>query len=660
MVIKNKKINKLIKDPDLFFKDFFIKRPQIKDFLEEKTSHIKSHKYHYAMYLKYKRFNFQTKAEMALMKAISLNPLSEYYFLLGNRFIQKKQWWQAVESYKKAIKLSDTDNPKWYKEYALALMQMNNYVEASKAWETALEKSKDANDWFMYGWSLEKEGQEDESNEAYSKAIEYDKDKNAKLLGMGIFYEKKGYWIEASQAYAKTVQLNPLDAIVRYRYALSLDRCYKWAEAEEEYMTAISLQPETIDWYYRLGFVRERQEKYEEAAQAYMHAAHNRKTHTPYWYYRLGTVLEKAGYYKESNEAFLMMEKIELPQEENDDIPFKDRDVFFHKKANTLVKSKQWWQAVEAYKEAIKLSDTDNPKWYKEYALALMQMNNYVEASKAWETALEKSKDANDWFMYGWSLEKEGQEDESNEAYSKAIEYDKDKNAKLLGIGIFYEKKGYWIEASQAYAKTVQLNPLDAIVRYRYALSLDRCYKRAEAEEEYMTAISLQPETIDWYYRLGFVRERQEKYEEAAQAYMHAAHNRKTHTPYWYYRLGAVLKKAGYYKESNEAFLMMEKIELPQEENDETETFSEEPVEETVKEYYSYRNYIEKHGYLTLANYFLDENTTKKDIFEMIFKDKVEIDEQSTKEFLEFLLDNTTTKLDIWKRLTEVTKEENE
>jgi len=319
-----KKIRKLVKNPKSFFKDALHNKsktatnalknnPNLKVNLEKISSKIPIPEYHYSLYEVYKKQGYHGKAEKSLNDAISLKKRPQYYYHLGIRLKQKKQWWQAVEALSSAVKLSKDIKPNWYKDFALCLTQMNRFSEASDAWGVALSKgSKNSTDWFHYGYTLELAGESHKSEEAYQKAIAYDKKHNAKTYGVGIFHEKRGYWDEASKEYAKKVKENPVNGDLHYRLALSHDRCYRWDDAENAYLNAIALKPQNIDWYYRLGLVRERLGRYDEAAQAYAFAAENRKTHTPYWYYRLGYVLEKLGKLQESCESFLMMKNLKL------------------------------------------------------------------------------------------------------------------------------------------------------------------------------------------------------------------------------------------------------------------------------------------------------------------------------------------------------------
>lgn len=246
-------------------------------------------------------------------------------------------------------------------------------------------------------------------------------------------------------------------------------------------------------------------------------------------------------------------------------IKFKKNPMYYHELGLRLNQKAQWWQAVDAFKNAISLDMGNNKNWYKDLAIALMKMLRNQEASTAWNTFLSSNDgSSNDWYLYGHSLEISGNKGSSHSAYQKAIQRDSVNNSQEFGIGIFHEKRGDWLPASQAYHLQLRIDPLNADLRYKYALSLDRCYLWEEAKEAYIDALSLQPKNSYWHYRLGFVLERLKSYEDASQYYAYAATNATSHKPDWFYRLGFVLQKTGRYRDASAAFLMMKKIERKQ------------------------------------------------------------------------------------------------
>jgi len=311
MTIKG--IIKLVKKPKSFLKDYAKKNPKLAKKYIQKLNNIDipTNKIHLFIYRELYKEGKIGSAEQALKKAIEIKSSSEYLYELAKLLKNKKQWWQSVEEYQKAISLSKNPPLLLYKEYASVLTEMNNFVEASNIWQKILI-DKNSQDWFEFAHVSKLANRQEIYKTAFNKAIEYDNELNSKKYGIGIFYEKKGYWKEASIEYAKILEQNPLDADLLYRYAYSLAKIYNWTKAEEVYRSAISLKSENTDLYYQIGFVCERQKKYEKALEAYSYEAENREIHTPYLYYRLGYVLKKLGRYKDSSEAFMAMKKLYL------------------------------------------------------------------------------------------------------------------------------------------------------------------------------------------------------------------------------------------------------------------------------------------------------------------------------------------------------------
>jgi len=382
-----KGLKKLFKKPHIFVKDY-VSKTKNKD--EQKELLYKLIK----LNLPFDTFYFFLSKEVSkekkntvlekelLEKAYSIKRKDSYLYKKINILKAKKQYWQTVEAYDKLITSSKSVQLKWHKEYASVLEQMHDFENASKEMEKVIEKSKNADDWFLYGYYLEKIDNKMLSDKAYAKAILLDKNKNAKQYGIGIFFEKKGKWSEAKEKYAQSIKKNPMDAKLRGRYALTYEKCYEWKKSEEEYLKAIGLSFNEIPWYYKLGFVQERQGEYEKAVESYEYAAKNRETHTPYWYYRLGYVLTKLKKYEEACSAFLMMKNIDLSF-----VP--DSDLLDNLKKNVQNSSKKLIKDFENNR------DITNGESWKKLAYLYFNIEEYIHSAKAFKESISRTNNFN-------------------------------------------------------------------------------------------------------------------------------------------------------------------------------------------------------------------------------------------------------------------------
>lgn len=247
------------------------------------------------------------KAEDAFKTAIALNNKKwKYHLYLAKNLKDQGRWWQKVDVLKDAAELNGTSAGLYYR-LAHAQEKMNLLSDAAVSYGKAIDLYEQHTEWmyFNYGYALQRAGNTEASQEAFSQAIKLDKNKKSQELGIGIFHEKKGYWRAALEAYKEKAEEEPENALLHYKLGLAYDRNYDWDNAKKSMEHAISLDTTNAHWFYRLGFVCERSKKWEVAEKAYKSALERQETFTPYWFYRLGYVLNKQGKNQEASEAFL-------------------------------------------------------------------------------------------------------------------------------------------------------------------------------------------------------------------------------------------------------------------------------------------------------------------------------------------------------------------
>jgi len=381
-----KGLKKLVKKPHIFIKDYVAKtksKDEQKELLYKLIKlNLPSDKFYFFLSKEVAKEKKNTVLEKELLeKAYEISQKEQYLYKIANIYRVKQQYWQAEEAYAKLIASSKSVPLKWQKEYVSVLEKMQRFEDAVKVMKKITNNSKNSNDWFSYGCYLEKINNKSLANSAYERAIALDKDKNSKLLGIGIFFEKQGKWAEANRKYAQSLKKNPLNVKLRGRYALSFEKLYEWEKAEEEYLKAIGLNASEIPWYYKLGFVRERQEAYEAAAEAYEYAAKNRKIHTPYWYYRLAYVLVKLKKYEEATNAFLMMRNMKLFNKlDTTELIYNNMEEDIKKSILKLLKITE--KNIDIFKNKIKTTNKHNSDLYFQLGHILTSKKLYKEASQ--------------------------------------------------------------------------------------------------------------------------------------------------------------------------------------------------------------------------------------------------------------------------------------
>ena len=404
MTIKG--IYKLIKQPHVFVKDYAKKRFS-KDELKEYVSKaidmdIPLHQYYYFIFKELKKEGYFSRAEVALRKAIEINPNANYYCELSELLYKKAQWWQICDVLEKAIELNYNVDIKWYRKYIMALRNMKKFEKAIEVFEKIpYRKELKEEDYFYYGTMLEEVGSREKAKDAYNKAILLSKNNLYQELGEGFFYTQKWQWEKAKESYTNRLKTNPRHAELLYRYAFVTDRCYQWEEAENYYKKALNINPLKNDWYYRLAFVYERQEKWEEAIDTYAFSASQRVKKIPYRYYRLGYALAKLKRYKEACEAFLMMKDNPSMEEENTlleellSLQAQKSLTFAYKKLKVDTTNIETWQmlatkaeeledwelAEEAYSELLARKENFDSNIYFSYAHTLFKQDKFKEAS---------------------------------------------------------------------------------------------------------------------------------------------------------------------------------------------------------------------------------------------------------------------------------------
>jgi len=156
----------------------------------------------------------------ASKKAVSLRPSAESYFNIGLASFYLKQYREAVDAYRQAIKLDPYNAADAY--YALGLVYR---------------------DW----------GKTDEEIQAYKQAIRSRQDYTVAYERLGATYLRQKKYNEAVEVFRQLSTLKPGDAIAPNNMGEAYLELNKLNEAMESFRQSIRLKPDYGKAYYNLG-----------------------------------------------------------------------------------------------------------------------------------------------------------------------------------------------------------------------------------------------------------------------------------------------------------------------------------------------------------------------------------------------------------------------
>ncbi len=156
----------------------------------------------------------------ASKRAVNLRPSAESYFNIGLANFYLKQYKDAVDGYRQAIKLDPFNSADAY--YALGLVYR---------------------DW----------NKPDEEIQAYKQAIRLRPDYSTAYERLATRYMKSKRFLEAVEVYRQIVSLKPGDAIAPNNMGEAYLELNKLNEAQESFRQAIRLKPDFGRAYYNLG-----------------------------------------------------------------------------------------------------------------------------------------------------------------------------------------------------------------------------------------------------------------------------------------------------------------------------------------------------------------------------------------------------------------------
>ncbi|WP_198525142.1 serine/threonine-protein kinase [Kamptonema formosum] len=212
------------------------------------------------------------------------------------------------------------------------------------------------------------------------------------------------------------------------------------------------------------------------------------------------------------------------------------------KRGDLLRDRQRYSDALAAYNQALKVSDSSAEAWYGR-CYALTNLQHPQEALFACDRALNlKPNYAEAWHRRGYALDDLERYSDAIQAYDKALQIKPNYDTAWHNRGFTLEKLGRYQDALASYNKSLQFDPKDAVTWQERGRLLDALRRYDEALASFDRAISLKPKCENAWRQRGLTLRKIGRYQEALLSYDKSLELDPNNPITWHSR-GAVLEK---------------------------------------------------------------------------------------------------------------------
>lgn len=232
------------------------------------------------------------------------------YNNLGYAYVEKKNFEQAIENYKKAISIN-RGYADAYSNLGAALAELSRYDEAIDVLTQSLNlKPDNPKAYCNLGIVYNKAGRYADAVESLNKSLKLKPNDTKAYFNLGIVHASADNWLQAIEAYNSALKTAPSNNEIYGRLAaahnnlavLLLDK-QKIDEAIGHLRQAIQTDPNYADAYNNLGLAYGKINRLQDEIEAYKQAAKIKPNYVEA-YYNLGASYSNLGRYTEAIQAF--------------------------------------------------------------------------------------------------------------------------------------------------------------------------------------------------------------------------------------------------------------------------------------------------------------------------------------------------------------------
>jgi tetratricopeptide (TPR) repeat protein len=208
----------------------------------------------------------------------------------------------------------------------------------------------------------------------------------------------------------------------------------------------------------------------------------------------------------------------------------------FFEKANILLASQSYEEAVASFDKAIELKPDDDAAWYNR-GFALDELNRYEEAITSFDKAIEfKPDDQNAWVSRGIALRNLNRYEEAIASYDKAIKFKSNDHQAWYNRGIALDELNRYEEAIASFEKVIEFKPDCHQAWNGRGLALIKLDRNEEAITFFNIAIEFNLEYCNAWCCRGLALLNLNRYEEAIASFDKAIKLQPDLNEAWYNR----------------------------------------------------------------------------------------------------------------------------
>jgi tetratricopeptide (TPR) repeat protein len=218
---------------------------------------------------------------------------------------------ESLEDYRKASAL-DPGEPELHRLMGSRLMEARRFLEASQAFETALQiEPNHGPSWHQLGSSYLVLLRWDSAAQAFEKALALGERDLGLVLALGYTYERQADFIKALEIYRQSERMAPSSPQPHYRVGRVLVELDELYDAEVAFRRALKLDPNMVPVISHLGAIHIKREDFATAVEELERAIELDPTYYEA-YYHLSQAYWRTGRSDEARQALDTHNKLKL------------------------------------------------------------------------------------------------------------------------------------------------------------------------------------------------------------------------------------------------------------------------------------------------------------------------------------------------------------